>query len=170
MSNVKDISKKIFSGKYTLFAAGIAVLVLMLLLFYPKQESEELSAQEKDTYLETLQTNLQNVIESMEGVDSCNVMITLSSGTKYEYATDISMSENSGTDDKTSTQSKSDITVISDKTTGEKAVVVKEIYPEIKGAVIVCQGTETDALTLEIKKAVSVALGLGSDKICVIIK
>jgi len=170
MSNVKAIIKKIFSGKYTLFAMGVALLAVLLLLFYPNTKTEETVEADKDVYLETLESNLQKVIESMDGIDSCNVMITLSSGTKYEYATDVSRSENNDTNEKTSTQSKSDITVISDKTTGEKAVVVKEIYPEIKGAVIVCRGTQANALTLEVKKAVSVALGIGSDKICVIIK
>ena len=60
---------------------------------------------------------------------------------------------------------KSDITLVI-----EQREVVKRIYPEFRGALIVCEGAGIPAVKLAVIESVSVLTGLGSDKISVVKK
>ena len=47
-------------------------------------------------------------------------------------------------------------------------VVTREIYPQFRGALVVCQGADDPAVRLAVIEAVSALTGLGSDRVCVI--
>jgi stage III sporulation protein AG len=58
-------------------------------------------------------------------------------------------------------------TVVVSGTNGSSPVVVGHVYPEFKGALIVCDGGNLPAVQLRIVESVSALTGLGSDRITV---
>ncbi len=60
--------------------------------------------------------------------------------------------------------------MITDKQTGEKALIVTEKYPEINGVAIVCDGPESASIILSVKNAAATVLGIDTGKVCVIMK
>ena len=47
-------------------------------------------------------------------------------------------------------------------------VVTQEMYPQYRGALVVCEGGGNDAVRLQVISAVSALTGLGSDRIAVV--
>jgi stage III sporulation protein AG len=47
-------------------------------------------------------------------------------------------------------------------------VLAKEIYPEIKGVSVACPGGDDSRVKLKILEAVSVALGISKNRICIV--
>lgn len=171
MGSVKTKIVKIIGSPFFIPAVGVALMALLLLSVYlPKSKKEESVKPDTAQYSAQLEARLENMVKSIDGVEDCDVMITLKSGTEYKYASDTQTSDSSDADAKKSVSSKSDIAVISDKENGESAVVIKEIYPEIMGVAVVCRGRYSDSLKLEIAGAVSTVLGTGIDKVFVLIK
>ena len=152
----------------------IAALAVILLFCSPSLFGNKKEVTETDTdtysgeYAKALETRLEGIVTGINGVESCRVMVTLDGGIEYVYASDNQHSTSSGK--KESSEGKTSLTVLSDKQSGEKAVVVKEIYPEIKGVAIVCKGVDSPSVILEVTKAASTVLGINSDKVCVIIE
>ena len=163
-----------FIRKNNLLLLLAALLVFVLLgtsSFFgtdSKSTEEVLADTYSAQYASELENKLSGIITGINGVDSCEVMITLDSGVEYIYASDSEYSESNG--DKQSSDEKSSLTVLSDKQTGEKAVVIKEIYPEIKGVAVVCKGIDSPTVTLAVTDAASTVLGISADKVCVIIE
>ncbi len=156
-----------------LIILGIVGVVLLCL---SSGSSEKVKNTEKkedfcQSYIENMEKELSEIVCDIAGVKDCNVMITLKSGIEYVYATDESantdVNENGG--DKKE-QSEEKITIVADKQIGEKAVVVKERYPEINGVAIICNAAESPTLTLALKSAASTALGIDSGKVCVVLR
>ena len=57
----------------------------------------------------------------------------------------------------------------SDTVTANGGVVVRqEIYPQYRGALVVCDGGNSDRVRLAVVEAVSALTGLGADKISVV--
>ena len=59
-------------------------------------------------------------------------------------------------------------TVLVDGDSGEEPVVIKQVYPMYRGALVVCQGGDRAEVQLAVIQAVSVLTGLSSDRIAVV--
>ena len=91
---------------------------------------------------------MEKILAEISGVGRVDVMLTLPSGSaqspdNYERSTD---------------------TV----TTSGGVVVRQEIYPQYRGALVVCDGGNSDRVRLAVIDAVSVLTGLGADRIAVV--
>ncbi len=173
MGNVRTkIQSLIKKNKLLPVFAALLVVILVVMSLFSDTQSKTNEPETTDTYnsqyATALETRLSGIVMGINGVDSCEVMITLDGGVEYIYASDSQHSQSSG--DKESSEGKSSLTVLSDKQSGEKAVVVKEIYPEIKGVAVVCKGIDSPTVTLAITDAVSTVLGISANKVCVIIE
>lgn len=150
--------------------AILIALVLCLICFglSPKTKSaekKEISTQEISStteYVDNLQNRLNNVLSKISGVGKVSVIITLESGFSYEYATDTETKTvvSGGTETTVTTE-----TVIMD---GDKPVVEKEIFPTIKGVVVVAEGAENFAVKMKIQDAVETVLQIEGDKITIL--
>ncbi len=153
---------------------GALGLIALLTVIQPGNSGEETAEIQVDAYsagyATELESRLCSIISGINGVNSCEVMVTLDGGVEYIYASDSQHSQSSGENKGESSEGKSSLTVISDKQSGEKAVVVKEIYPEIKGVAVVCKGIDSPAVTLAVTDTASTVLGISADKVCVIIE
>ncbi len=152
---------------------GMVGIVLLCISSGPSDQIQSQATDEDfcQTYVEGMERKLGEIVCDIAGVKDCNIMITLKSGIEYIYATDESantdVNENGG--DKKE-QSEEKITIVADKQIGEKAVVVKERYPEINGVAIICDAKDSPALTLALKSAASTALGIDAGKVCVVLR
>ncbi len=176
MKNVIQIPEKIksFLRKNGILIA-LGVLGILFILIASGNSNETAVPQTTQDfcqeYVENLEQKLIHVVCEVSGAKECNVMITLKSGIEYVYATDESANTDVNTQggDKKE-QSEERITIVTDKQTGEKAVVITERYPQINGVAIICDAPDSPSLTLAVKNAAATALGIDSGKVCVILK
>lgn len=146
-----------------------------------KKEEEEKITEENivekkeknDAYIEALENKLEQTIEGMEGAGKVLVMITLKdSGEKildknqpYENESENSKEEGRETE-RTSIKSDPE-TVLIEEEGDTVPIVVQEMYPDIKGVVVVCEGGDDTALALRIKEAVQALFSIDAHKIVV---
>lgn len=115
-----------------------------------------------DEYVEGLENKLCNVLSNISGVGQVDVVITLQSGFSYVYATD--------SETKTTTSGSTETVVTKENVllVSNEPVVVKEIFPEIKGVVVVAKGAENIGVKLNILNAVETALEVDSKDITIL--
>ena len=101
-------------------------------------------------------------MSKISGVGNVSAIITLETGFTYEYATD--------TETKTTTSGSNETTITTDTiiiVDGEP-VVIKEIYPVIKGVVIVAEGSEDFKIKMDIMQAVVTILEVDESEITIL--
>lgn len=128
---------------------------------------------EYDAYIETLENKLEQTIGGMEGAGKVVVMITLrNNGEKIldknqPYENESSKTKE-GEKESESTSFKSDReTVLIEKEGDTSPIVVQEMYPEIEGVVVVCEGGDNTTLALHIKEAVQALFSIDAHNIVV---
>ena len=107
------------------------------------------------------------MLSECEGVGRCKVMLSVSSGPESVFAKE---ARESRREDEGARESDIDTkpSIISGGSGGETPVLIKEMYPEFQGAVVICDGAGSAALRGKVVEAVSVLTGLRSDRISVI--
>lgn len=157
----------------------VGLSVLLISSIWPKNETElaKLSYEQLDVvaqqYSDSVEKKLQEIISDMLGGSSVKVMVTLEGSAEYVYAsehkTDVEL-----TDDKDSQKlqqndsNQKNYVVMTDSEGNERALVVYTKMPKVKGVVVVCESGQTDAVASAVRLAVKSALGIESEKICVI--
>lgn len=175
---MKKISSAVveFLTKYK-YIVIIAVLGLALLM-WPSGDSDtsdepNVSSQPKSgNEMYDMEEKLRNILSKIEGVGRLDVSLTLKSGVEVQYAGEVSQSSQQKLEGGQLAQSElnedSKVVVLRDKDGNESAAIVKEIYPEYLGAVVVCDGAGSASVRLQVTNAVSTLTGLSSDKISVV--
>ena len=111
-------------------------------------------------YRETLEAEVEDLISRMEGVDTCTVVLTLSYGFEYLYATDQHVNEHSGGKETDKT------IVLAAEDGGEAPILLREKQPVVCGAAVVCPGADT-ATCLRISSLLSALFGLEGNAISI---
>jgi stage III sporulation protein AG len=160
---VKSMKK---SGKLAVALAGI--LLGALLLFFGNRAGRdtsnpaptappETSVPSAETYRAELESRVRSLCSRVVGVGEVEVMITLSGGFEYVYATDTRAAAGGTTTTYVTVGSGS----------GESLVYITQKPPEIVGIGVVCGGGMDPTVRQEITALLSAALGVGSNKIYV---
>ena len=158
--------------RYKYFLAVIAVGVLLLLsakLPASELEKEEGTQSEAAFDLQTFQQSVADSLAQIEGAGRVEVLLSLEAGEESVYASDVSQSSQStgGSSDSTSETYQSTMSILSDGSYGETPVLIKSKYPTFRGAVILCEGADSDTVRLQIVQAVSALCGISSDHISI---
>lgn len=119
---------------------------------------------------------LEKVLAKVSGVGRVEVFLTLERGPEYRYAstTDLSSKETreedsaGGTRDISESTDRTQLVIIRTPTGQEEPVLVAEVFPEIKGVLVVAQGAQDPRIKESITRAVQTALKLGTHKITVL--
>ncbi len=179
LSDAKNKLPKSKSG--FLIVLGIIGLFLILISTFStdknkKQEviqSVSVNKGKTEEYTEAIENKLEEILSDMLSNTEVSVMVTLQSGVEYIYADET----------KTGVQTKSDRTslkveqsdtnqnnyvIFKDSDGNEQALLVTEKMPEIRGVVVVCEGGQTESVAVAVKTAISKALSVDWDKICVV--
>lgn len=137
------------------------------------QQTQQKKIQEKDAYIAALENKLEQTIEGMEGAGKVDVMITLKdNGEKildknqpYESEEETNTEENK--ESKKNRIQNNQETVLVETEGNTEPIIVRELYPDIEGVVVVCEGGDNSALTVKIKEAVQALFSIDAHKIVV---
>ena len=172
---VKDAIKLIGKYKYIL----IVILAGAVLMLLPTSSSggetsggEAAEESEEDFSVEKMEQRIAEVLAQVDGAGKVEVILTLKTSTEVILARDEQTSYKSSGEqgEVTDYDMDSDVStvVISTGSGTEEAVVIKRIYPEYLGALVVCEGGDSASVRLKIVQAISSLTGLKADKITVI--
>lgn len=137
------------------------------------QQTQQKKIEEKDAYITALENKLEQTIEGMEGAGKVDVMITLKdNGEKildknqpYESEEETNTEENK--ESKKNRIQNNQETVLVETEGNTEPIIVRELYPDIEGVVVVCEGGDNSALTVKIKEAVQALFSIDAHKIVV---
>lgn len=157
--------------KYALLVAAAGVALLL----WPEspaaslgggQEAAQTSDGAEDAARE-MEEAMEDILEKIQGVGRVDVMLTLQSGGERVLAADSTL-RYSGSTQAPDDYDRSSETVTVSGDGGQDVVVTQEIYPQYRGALVVCEGGGSDGVRLQVVEAVSALTGLGSDRVAVV--
>ena len=165
-------------NKKTQFAVAIILSLVMLIIFVDalKKPTSEKAENKKNVeesrssgdYVSNLETRLEKMLSSLNGVNDTKVFIMTETSVKTIYAVDEKLEE-SGEESKKNKTSASTEIVFSKEGSTSSPIVSVEVYPEIVGVLIVADTKKDEKTRLMILNAVSVALNVSNSKIEVLL-
>ena len=150
---------------FLVLLGAVGILLVLCGFFAPSGgENEENSGNGEISfhtmeYIESIENKIRSITEKITGSTDVSVIVSAESGTEYVY---VSNEEADG-----EALSREYITVKNESGRYE-LVLAKEVYPEIKGISIACPGGDDSSVKLKILEAVSVALGISKNRICIV--
>jgi len=156
-----------------LFAAGILMLIISQGGSKNNKKDAVVSNSTFETenisfYEERIERKLQNLIESIEGVKKCKVMITLKNGTEKVVQSDSEINEKKETGDRNyeEIQKRNNTLVLKDENS-EYPYITKEIMPQVEGVVVVAKGSKNTEVKNEIILLVQALFDVETHKISI---
>ena len=160
MKAFRQLAEKLKNGKYALPALLLGALLLLLprcgggartsaASETPAPAADEIRAPDFD--LAAQEEKLSEAVSSVEGAGRTRVVLALQSSARRELA---------GEDGKA--------VVVSQGSGKQTAVELRYVYPEYRGALVVCQGAADPQVRLAVTEAVRALTGLGADRITVL--
>ncbi len=137
-----------------LVVLGVILIVSTFIKEPEKAETENLNHSE---YIALLEEKIAKIASKVTGLQA-EATLTLETGTEYVYL-----------DQNTTEQEKNEQSyiVVDDGSGGQKALIVTEKMPQIRGVVVIAKGA-TNSQKTAIKEAVAALLNIRSSKISVI--
>ncbi len=168
------ITKFILSHTRGCILTFTAVFGLTLLLFASFNENSDKTHEytfEADNELEeyriSLENSLSKTVSKITGAGNSQVMITLEGSFETVYASNARLDETSGNSNENQKTTEKQLATTSNRTDGEKPIVVKKLSPKIKGVLIVCQGGSNTQIKNDVINAASTALNIPTSRIYV---
>ncbi len=147
-----------FLGKYK-FAILILVLGLLLMAIPGRTEPAATVQETQPEPAVDVAQELSRLLSQVQGAGKVEVLLTLEAGEETLYQYDENLSD--------SAQNRDTVTV-TDGQRGQTGLVRQVLPATYRGAVVVCQGADDPRIRLAIVEAVSMATGLGADRISVL--
>ncbi len=171
MNKINEIWNRIKQIKHLPIITAVFIGLLICVIYFSsfvvtKNDNNIVNTTEEyssaSEYVDNLENKLVNVLSKISGVQSVNALITLESGFSYKYATE--------TETRTTTSGGQDITITTEKVVyvDDKPVVEQEIYPVIKGVVIVAKGAENFTVKMNILDATETILQIDRSNITIL--
>ncbi len=143
-----------------LLVIGLVIAVVAVALYTFNGKSDEKNTESSCEYLSVLERKLSETLSKIEGAGDVSVVITAKSGVTTEIAED----------KKTTTEGDKVTSTSSPVLVGGKPIILREIYPEIIGVVIVAKGGGNLTVKSALLDAATTALGVSCDKIQILNK
>ena len=165
-----------FKNPKALIIAGVmGILFIYLSTFFGGSDSANegnltsgsISLEE---YREQLEEDVCEMVKKITGSKNVSVVITLESGVRYSYADIEEESESYKTEsekESNETQFKNGYVTVKTADGGEKALLITENMPEIRGVAIVCEGGDNEIIGEKIKNSVTAAFNITSKRVYV---
>ena len=152
--------------KYVLLIAALGAALLLWPGSTRAGETEEKTSGQSGIQtvpVRETEAAMEAILSEISGVGRVDVMLTLHSGSELVLAEDAAL-RYSGDAQAPDSYERSTDTV----TASGGVVVRQEIYPQYRGALVVCDGGNNDRVRLAVVNAISALTGLGTDKIAVV--
>ena len=152
---------------YVYVAIGLAVLIAIIYFasFASSNESPSTNTDNIDQNLSTseeyarsLENKLENVISQIEGTGNVDVVITLEKGFEYVYLTE----EETRTSASGNTTTSTTVVMVDGQ-----PVLIEELYPVIKGIVVVCAGADNVSVKMNIISLIQTVVNVNSSNISI---
>lgn len=152
----KDKLIKLLKNKNNLIICLILIIGIVLMVVGGKDNKEE-NIETTKTEVVTDERRLEEILSQIDGVGEVSVMITYYSSSEKDlaYETKTSSRNLEESEDKKAVM-----------TDGEP-MVVKEVYPDVKGVIVTAQGAGRTDVKAAISEAVSATLDVPVHKICI---
>ena len=163
----KNIVKKIKSGHNSYLI--IIILVGVLFMLFPTNDKEKKAVNSSNQIQINYEEELENILSKVSGVGDVDVMLTYSSSFEKSIAYEKNSTKNEKKDGDSTIINETDSQTNVVLSSGEP-FVLKEIYPEIKGVIVVADGADSIFVKQNIIDAVTTALNIAPHKVCVVKK
>lgn len=122
-----------------------------------------------------LEQNLEKIISNIHGAGKAKILITFENSPEIIYATEEKINKLASEDKsngeitrkKETDDCEKKFMTIKDSNGSEKAVILTEIEPKIKGVIIICPGGDDVLVKKRIVDAVTTVLNINSTHVCV---
>ena len=164
LAELKNLFEKIKNDKKALLVITIGLVGMLLILASDISENDDIPEYTDRDFINEyeLSSEVEKLIETIDGAGRCKVMITYNSYEETVYAFDKNENSNS--------QGEADFSgeyVILDNGDYEDGLKLKVISPEIKGVAVVCQGGNNPVIKEQIISSLSALFDISSNKISV---
>lgn len=162
---IKRFQNKLNKKQKIIITVIFITAVFLLISKNPKETKtneetkEELSTTEN--YVKKLETSLKEIICEITGERDIKIMITAQNSAEKVYATQT---------EKNGEKIGEEYVIIKNSSQSQNAVILKEIEPEIKGAVVVTGKADNFVIKEQIIEAVKTVLGINASKVSVVSK
>lgn len=140
----------------------LAGTILTAISGFSPSQNVEAGKSRLDIYINETENRLKKTISGISGAGKTEIFITTENTFETIYASNASIGESAS--GKTTQKS---LAYSSGSSYSSGPVVVKELCPDIKGVLIVCEGGNNSKIRDEIINSVSIALGISKSKIYV---
>jgi stage III sporulation protein AG len=156
-----ELTEKIMQWvrKYRFVILILVIGIALMLIPFGGKEETIIPSQTQLYAQPEMQLELGEILSKIDGAGKVDVMLSVSTSQSTVYQSDISASN--GT-------SNQDTVIVTDESRTQNGLIQHVIYPQYRGAIIVCQGADNMQVRLNIMEAVSRITGLGMDKISVL--
>lgn len=151
-NSIKEFLKKIKPEYVLAVAAVVAIIAMFASGIATQSKTEENEANTAESYVQMLENKLSGELSKIKGAGKVSVIISVERGITNELATQTGSSLSG---------EKTQEPVI----VNGKPIVLGEVYPEIRGVVIVAQGGDKLAVKMSILNAAMVFLSVDASKI-----
>ena len=176
--SLSSLLKNPKASKWIMILGIAGILLIFASSFFPGKDNKKADTSDEVTsseeYAANTEARLTSMLQKIKGVGNVNVMVTLENGVEYVYAQEEknngSYSEDVTGENEHRTQQSNDTEkkyILVDSENGKTALIIKEMQPQIKGVVVVCEGGDDATVRQSVIDAVTVALNLSSSKVCV---
>lgn len=168
---LKDFFQKAFPKNknmmllYVILIIGIVILLFGGRMFASPEQQDATSNTEVTIPSEDTERRLAGILSEIAGAGEVEVMITYESTGEKLFASDTSTETVDQSD--TSQTSRQDIKPI---TPSNEPVVSKQLYPKVKGVIVVAEGAGDARVRQSLTEAVKAALDVADHKISVFVK
>lgn len=173
--NIKEFfSSKDKKTKLIIIAGVLGMILILLSELIPTTSSKaeknisaptDIVTDDTTEYKNELENDLVGMLRKIKGVGDVSVMLTIEGTTEYVYAEELNTTTDK--DGEQTTEKYENQIVMTDDNGVKKALVKQIIKPKVSGVVVVCEGGGSTTINERVLKAVSTALNLPTDKICV---
>lgn len=189
-SRIKKFRELLFSPagtKILVFAGFFGIALIFLSNFLPARNpsgtqaaaaaAASSSAVTLDAYTDKLQARLTKIVTAIDGVGNAEVMVTFQSGEQNVYEQDQKQTANRTTQSQTdgaqvteNNDNEQQPVILNNDSGGQQALIKTQLSPAVQGVVVVCDGGDSAVVKEAVVNAVSTALDLSADHVCVIKK
>ena len=141
-------------------ALALAAGLVLLILPSGGGSIETASGSVGDAYRVVLEQEIAGLLCEMEGIDACEVVLTLSYGYEYTYATDQRVTEHEN-----GKETEKNI-VLATQSGGEAPILLREKMPTVAGIAVVCAGADY-ATCARAKELLCALFGLSDQQISI---
>ncbi|MDR1364788.1 MAG: hypothetical protein LBJ32_04070 [Oscillospiraceae bacterium] len=174
--NILNCFNQILEDKKKLFALAIFGATLIILPnFFSYKKKAYISRESFENYEKKIQFEIENIISNIQGAGKAKIFITFVGSSQNVYATENKENKESTAEKyesntihkKKSEDCEKKYIITKESDGSEHPLELKKIYPKANGAVVICKGADNLEVRKKITEAISIALGINTNKICV---